>query len=174
MNQKSDENIEISMLEVNVSPLDQSGVTYRNDDNGSEIWNWCISNQFPISEIISKSENMVILSTGDPHQGYTIHTQMKDGKLHGYTTIQSPENVIIAKFKYSEGNMTGPCRLYYPSGILFFKGYLENGYRQGRGTEYNEQGRVIFDGFYEKGMKLNLYPFIFFGKGYWKLMDDEN
>ena len=85
MNPKSDENTEVSMLEVNVSPLDQSGVTYKNVDNGSEIWNWCISNQFPISEIISKSENMVILSTGDPHQGYTIHTQMKDGKLHGYT-----------------------------------------------------------------------------------------
>ena len=174
MNQKSDENIEIAMLEVNVSPLDQSCSTYKNDDNGSEIWSWCISNQFPISEIISKSENMVILSTGEPHQGYTIHTQMKDGKLHGNATIQSPENIIIAKFKYSEGNMTGPCELYYPSGILFFEGYLENGYRQGRGTEYNEQGRVIFDGFYEKGMKLNLYPFIFFGKGYWKEMDDEN
>ena len=162
------------MLEVNVSPLIQSGVTYKNDDNESEIWNWCISNQFPISEIISKSENMVILSTGDPHQGYTIHTQMKDGKYDGDATIQSPENVIIAKFKYSKGDMTGPCWLYYPSGILFFKGYLENGYRQGRGTEYNEQGRVIFDGFYEKGMKLNLNPFIFFGKGYWKEMNDEN
>ena len=174
MNQKSDENIEIAMLEVNVSPLDQSDSTYRNDDNGSEIWNWCISNQFPISEIISKSENMVILSTGDPHQGYTIHTQMKDGKYDGDATIQSPENVIIAKFKYSEGNMTGPCRLYYPSGILFFKGYLENGYRQGRGTEYNEQGIVIFDGFYEKGVKLKIYPFKELGEGYWKEMDDEN
>ena len=174
MNQKSDENIEIAMLEVNVSPLDQSDSTYRNDDNGSEIWNWCISNQFPISEIISKSENMVILSTGEPHQGYTIHTQMKDSKLHGDATIQSPENVIIAKFKYSEGNMTGPCRLYYPSGILFFKGYLENGYRQGRGTEYNEQGIVIFDGFYEKGVKLKIYPFKELGEGYWKEMDDEN
>ena len=85
MNQKSDKNIEISMLEVNVSPLDQSGSTYKNVDNGSEIWNWCIFNQFPISGIISKSENMVILSTSYPHQGYTIHTQMKDGKLHGYT-----------------------------------------------------------------------------------------
>ena len=174
MNQKSDENIEIAMLEVNVSPLIQSDSTYRNDDNGSEIWNWCISNQFPISEIISKSENMVILSTGEPHQGYTIHTQMKDGKLHGNATIQSPENIIIAKFKYSEGNMTGPCELYYPSGILFFEGYLENGYRQGRGTEYNEQGRVIFDGFYEKGVKLKIYPFKELGEGYWKEMDDEN
>ena len=174
MNQKSDENIEIAMLEVNVSPLIQSDSTYRNDDNGSEIWNWCISNQFPISEIISKSGNMVILSTGEPHQGYTIHTQMKDGKLHGDATIQSPENVIIAKFKYSKGDMTGPCWLYYPSGILFFKGYLENGYRQGRGTEYNEQGRVIFDGFYEKGVKLKIYPFKELGEGYWKEMDDEN
>ena len=128
MNQKSDENTEVSMLEVNVSPLIQSDSTYKNDDNGSEIWNWCISNQFPMSEIISKSGNMVILSTGEPHQGYTIHTQMKDGKYDGDATIQSPANVIIAKFKYSEGDMTGPCWLYYPSGILFFKGYLENGY----------------------------------------------
>ena len=174
MNQKSDKNMEISMIEVNVSPLDQSGVTYKNDDNGSEIWNWCISNQFPISEIISKSENMVILSTGEPHQGYTIHTQMKDGKLHGDATIQSPENVIIAKFEYSEGGMTGPCKLYYPSGILFFEGYLENGYRHGRGREYNEQKKVIFDGFYEKGMKLKIYPFKELGEGYWKLMDYEN
>lgn len=91
MNQISDSNIEMSMLEVNVSPLDQSGVTYRDVDNGPEIWNWCISNQFPISEIVSKSGNIVVLSTGDPHQGYTIHTEVKNGKLDGDATIQSPE-----------------------------------------------------------------------------------
>ena len=91
MNQESDDHTEITIVDVNVSLLYQSGVTSRNVDNGSEIWNWCISNQFPISEIVSKSGNIVVLSTGDPHQGYTIHKEVKNGKLDGDATIQSPE-----------------------------------------------------------------------------------
>ena len=71
---KSDAHSEIEMIEVDVLPLCQSGVAYRNYAIGHEVRKWYITNPFPINGIISKSENMVILSAGDPHQGYGIHT----------------------------------------------------------------------------------------------------
>lgn len=90
---KSDALSEIAMIEVDVLPLCQSGVAYRNYAIGHEGRKWCITNPFSINGIISKSENMVILSAGDPHQGYTIYTQMKGGRLNGNATIQSP-NIV--------------------------------------------------------------------------------
>ena len=174
MNQDNDENIQVPMLTVDVAPFDQSCGNLRMEDNGPEIWNWCVSNQFPISETISKSENVTVLGVGYPHQGYSIHAHMKDGKLDGDATIQTPNNVVIAKIQYSEGKLTGPCELYYQSGTIFFKGYLENGYRHGRGKEYDEQGSVIFDGYYDKGNKLRMDPFTEMGEGYWKVLDEKN
>lgn len=142
------------------------------DDNGPEIWNWCVSNQFPISKTISKSDDRTILGVGDPHRGYTIHAQMNGGKMDGDATIQTPNNTVIAIIRYSQGNMTRPCELYYPSGNIVFKGSLENGYRHGKGKEYDEQGNVIFEGFLDKGSKLRMDPFTDMGDGYWKEMDE--
>ena len=174
MNQNSDDHTDIEMIKMNVSPLSQSVVNDQDDDNGTEIWNWCISNQFPISEIISKNGNKVIIRTGAPHQGYTIHSHMWNGKLDGDATIITPTNVVIAKLRYSQGEMTGFCKLYYQSGNLFFDGYLKNGYRHGRGTEYDEQGNEIYDGLYDTGNKLNCSPFLEMGRDYWKEMDENN
>ena len=171
-NNESEDRIEVPFLSVSVEPLDQSCGKLRMDDNGPEIWNWCVSNQFPISKIISKSDNRIILGVGDPHRGYMIHAQMKGGKMDGDATIQTPNNAVIAKIRYSQGNMTGPCELYYPSGNIFFKGSLENGYRHGKGKEYDEQGNVIFEGFLDKGSKLRMDPFTDMGDGYWKEMDE--
>ena len=99
---------------------------------------------------------------------------MWDGKLNGDTTIITPTNVVIAKLRYSQGEMTGFCKLYYQSGNLFFDGYLKNGYRHGRGTEYDEQGNEIYDGLYDTGNKLNCSPFLEMGRDYWKEMDENN
>ena len=120
-NNESEDRIEVPFLSVSVEPLDQSCGKLRMDDNGPEIWNWCVSNQFPISKTISKSDNRIILGVGDPHGGYTIHAQMKGGKMDGDATIQAPNNAVIAKIRYSQGNMTGPCKLYYPSGNILLR-----------------------------------------------------
>ena len=174
INMNSVDDSGIYMIDVNVEPLDQSVENEQLCDSSPVIWRGCVFNQFPICDMISRSDNKVIFSVGHPHQGYTIHAQMKDDKLHGYAKIQTSNNVVIAKVYYTQGDMTGPCLLCYPSGKVFYKGYLQSGYRQGRGTEYSEQGKIIFDGFYDKGNKLRVCPFLEMGDDYWKEMDDNN
>ena len=173
MDSISSKDLKAVSSDISILPFQITMDSWNTDKNDVEVWNWCISTQFPIHSVIMNDGNSVILEVGSPHQGYTIHAHMNDGRLNGNATIQTPNNSVIAEFNYVQGNMTGPCELYYESGNIFFTGYLKDGYRQGKGTEYNEQGKEIFSGFYDKGRKLYLSPCKEMGRKYWKEMDKD-
>ena len=122
------------------------------EENGLEMWNHCITNEFPISEVIRKG-NEVILNIGSPHKGFVIESAMKDGKLNGKAIMKNDKGVLIGKFVYVNGEANGSCKLYNENGILYFEGYLKNGYREGYGVEYDIEGNVIFEGIFVKGMR---------------------
>lgn len=156
------------------SPQVDSQATDKITDMSVESWNGCITDQFPISNLITKSENMALFSTGSPHQGYSIFAHMENGVFDGSATIRTPGNLVIAKMEYTAGAMTGPCELYYQPGKLFFKGYLKNGCRRGKGTEYDMQGNVVFEGYFDENKKMNLVPFKSMPGKYWKIVDTNN
>ena len=114
------------------------------------MWNHCITNEFPISEVIRKG-NEVILNIGSPHKGFVIESVMKDGKLNGKAIMKNDKGIIIGEFEYVNGEANGSCKLYNENGVLYFEGYLKNGYREGIGKEYDLEGNVIFEGIFVKG-----------------------
>ena len=156
---------------LEIEPLHHSDDIIQHNQVDVEMWNYCISNQFPITSIEKSDGQKVIMMTGHPHQGYIIQTQMKDGKLNGNATIKSPDNITIAKFKYFENEITGECELFYDSGDLFFEGSLENGYREGFGIEYDKNGRELFIGSFEKGNRKKRCERIYGDEGYWREVD---
>ena len=91
-----------------------------------DIWNWCITNQFPICTINKIDSENVILNICSPHQGYTIQTKMKDWKLNGKAVIKTTNNTIIAEFEYRSNEKKGQCELYYDSGELYFDSECDN------------------------------------------------
>ena len=135
------------------------------------MWSYCISNQFPISSVEKSDGKNVILMTGHPHQGYTIQTQMRDGKLNGVATIKSPDNNTVAKYHYKDNEISGECVLFYDSGELFFDGSLENGYREGFGIEYDKNGSELFIGSFENGNRKNRWEKMDEDERYWKEID---
>ena len=156
---------------IEVEPLNVSLDLEKESGFEVDIWSWSITNQFPISTIEKTDSENVILNIGSPHQGYTIQTKMKDGKLNGKAIIKTMNNTIIAEFEYRSNEIKGQCKLYYDSGELYFEGNLEDGYRQGFGKEYDKNGNVIFEGRYEKGSRGNHYERMDGMKGYWKELD---
>ena len=156
---------------VDVAPLDYSGNIGMNKPFDVETWNWCITSQFPISQV-DKNNNKVVLQIGSPHQSYTIRTTMKNNKLNGPAVIVTPNNKVIAEFNYVDGEIQGECRLYYESGSIFFVGRLENGYRQGSGIEYDENGSVVYQGLFDKGCRNTRYEQSEEMDGYWKELDN--
>ena len=156
---------------IEVGPLNESHELVMESGSEVDIWNWCITNQFPISTIEKIDSENVILNIGSPHQGYTIQTKMRDGKLNGKATLKTMKNAIIAEFEYRSNELKGQCKLYYDSGELYFEGNLEDGYRQGPGKEYDENGNVIFEGYFEKGCRGNHCERMDGMKGYWKELD---
>ena len=159
---------------LEIEPFRYSNDIIQHNQVDVEIWNYCISNQFPIS-IIEKSDGQnVILITGYPHQGYIIQTQMRDGKLNGDAIIKSPDNITVAKYQYVDNEITGECELFYDSGELFFEGSLKNGYREGFGKEYDKYGSELFIGWFEKGNSKIRWKRMNGNKRYWKEVDEND
>ena len=156
---------------IEIKPLNDSHELEQNSGFDIDIWNWCLTNQFPISTLEKIDSQKVILNIGAPHQGYTIQTKMNDGKLDGKATLKTANNTILAEFEYQSNEMKGECKLYYDSGELFFEGNLEGGYRQGLGKEYDKNGNVIFEGYFEKGCRGKYCERMDGMKGYWKELD---
>ena len=156
---------------IEVEPLNVSLDLEKESGFEVDIWSWSITNQFPISTIEKTDSENVILNIGSPHQGYTIQTKMKDGKLNGKAIIKTMNNTIIAEFEYRSNEIKGQCKLYYDSGELYFEGNLEDGYRQGFGKEYDKNGNVIFEGRYEIGCRGNHFERMDGMEGYWKELD---
>ena len=156
---------------IEIQPLNESHEAGKNSGFDVDIWNWCIANQFPISTIEKTDSENVILKIGSPHQGYTIQTKMRDGKLDGKAILRTDGNTIIAKYQYRSNEIKGQCKLYYDSGELYFEGSLEDGYRQGLGKEYDKNGNVVFEGYFEKGCRGNHCERMDEMKGYWKELD---
>ena len=86
-------------ITIEIEPFHDSNDIIQHNQVDVEMWNYCLSNQFPISSVEKSDGQKVILVTGHPHQGYIIQTQMRDGKLNGDATIISPDNITVAKFQ---------------------------------------------------------------------------
>ena len=157
---------------LEVEPLINSYDIIQSGQDDVEMWNYCISNLFPISSVENCMGQNVILMTGYPHQGYRIETQMIEGKLNGEATIISPGNITVAEFQYIDNEISGECKLFYKSGELFFEGSLENGYRQGFGIEYDKFKRRLFIGSFEKGNRKNRWKRMDRRNDYWKEVDE--
>ena len=160
-----------SSYNIEIAPLNESHELGKESVLEVDIWNKCITDQFPISTIENSDSENVILNIGSPHQGFTIETKMRDGKLNGKATLKTMKNTIIAEFEYRSNELKGECKLYYDSGELYFEGNIEDGYRQGLGKEYDKNGNVIFEGYFEKGCRRNHYETMDGMEGYWKELD---
>ena len=160
-----------SSYNIEIAPLNESHELGKESVLEVDIWNKCITNQFPISTIDNSDSENVILNIGSPHQGYAIQTKMRDGKLNGKATLKTMKNTIIGEFEYRSNELKGECKLYYDSGELYFEGNLEDGYRQGLGKEYDKNGNVIFEGYFEKGCRGNHCERMDGMEGYWKELD---
>ena len=142
MNEKEN-GIIVSNRVVEMVPLSCNTVLNDIEETGFEMWNHCITNEFPICEVIRKG-NEVILNIGSPHNGFVIESVMKDGKLNGKAIMKNDKGVLIGEFVYVNGEANGSCKLYNENGNLYFEGYLKNGYREGIGKEYDMEGNVIY------------------------------
>ena len=146
------------VIVVNISGSEENKETVERSSFETDIWNHCISSEFPIIGMDTEDE-IATCEIGQPHFGFTMKTMIDDEEddediiLDGEAKIYDPSGQLCAKFYYEKGEATGECKLYYESGELYFNGYLENGYRSGRGLEYSEDGEVIFDGFYKNGKR---------------------
>ena len=152
---ENENGIIVSKRVVEMIPLSCNIVLNDIEENGIEMWNHCITNEFPISEVIRKG-NEVILNIGSPHKGFVIESAMKDGKLNGKAIMKNDKGVLIGEFEYVNGEANGSCKLYNENGVLYFEGYLKNGYREGYGVEYDIEGNVIFEGLYKEGKRTNI------------------
>ena len=120
--------------------------------NETDIWNNNISQLFPIASISQKGDK-VMAFIDIPFSGYTIETGISNGVFEGKAIVRDTNNVIIAKFHYSEGKPSGKCKAYYSDGSLFFTGMLCEGYREGIGVEYDREGNVLFHGYFHNGKR---------------------
>ena len=66
---------------IEIEPLNVSHDLEKESGFEVDIWSWSITNQFPISTIDKIDSENVILNIGSPHQGYTIQTKIRNGKL---------------------------------------------------------------------------------------------
>ena len=147
---ENENGIIVSNQVVEMVPLSYNTVLNDIEENGLEMWNHCITNEFPICEVIRKG-NEVILNIGSPHKGFVIESVMNEGKLNGKAIMKNDKGVLIGEFVYVNGEANGSCKLYNENGVLYFEGYLKNGYREGIGKEYDLEGNVIFEGIFVKG-----------------------
>ena len=135
-------------------------------------WKFNIGDQFPI--IPSNIENgKATIAVDSPHKGYSIQTNMKNGKMNGESRILNSDHIEIATLVFVDGVAKGPCKLCDDDGRLFFEGCLENGYREGKGKELDEKGIVVYDGLFKKGKRENISA-CKEKAGYWKEVNDNN
>ena len=74
-------NSEISpVIIIEIEPLNVSDELKKASEFEVDIWNNCITNEFPISEIENIDNKNVILHIGSPHQGSTIKTKIVVGE----------------------------------------------------------------------------------------------
>lgn len=117
------------------------------------VWELCITEQFPVVSYMEKLNEKVICDIGPPHNGYILETTLHKNKFKGKAVLRDPEEKTIAKFHFTNGIAVGKCTLYYPSGVVFFRGKFKDGYRDGYGVEYNLNGDEVYTGFFKKGVR---------------------
>ena len=146
-------------------------VTIDSNEENTDIWNNCISLEFPIT-YMSVDKYEAICQIGSPHQGYTLKAQQKNDILDGDAFLYDYDNRIVANFTYQEGVANGKCKIYYRSGEIFFSGLLQKGYRNGPGVEYRKDGSVIYEGFYKNGCQAPNIKLRSDGSNYWNEKDE--
>ena len=112
---------------IEIQPLNESHELEKKSGFEVDIWNWCLTNQFPISTIEKTDSENVILKIGSPHQGYTIQTKMRDGKLDGKATLKTDGNTIIAKYEYRSNEIKGHANCIMIQENYILKGILKMG-----------------------------------------------
>ena len=158
---------------VNVDGFTGTNIPTQENNYGIEIWSNCISNEFPIFNMIIDDE-IATCDIAQPHDGCIMIAMVdEDDKLDGEAKIFDPDNNVLAVFYYEKGEATGQCKLYYQSGELYFDGYLKNGYRTGVGTEYDSDGIVIFSGLYKDGLRINNIQRNKSKRHYWNEVDNK-
>ena len=146
-------------------------VTIDSNEENTDIWNNCISSEFPII-YTSVDKFEVICQIGSPHQGYTLKASQKNDILDGEAFLYDYDNRIVANFTYQEGVENGKCKMYYRSGEIYFSGFLLEGYRNGPGVEYRKDGSVIYEGFYKNGRQAPNIKLRSDGSNYWDEKDE--
>ena len=147
-------------------------VTVDINEESTDIWNNCISSEFPIT-YIDIGENEAICLIGGHHQGYTIEASQKNVKLNGEAFLYDYDHRVVASFTYQEGEENGKCKLYYRSGEIYFSGLLHKGYRNGPGVEYSKDGSPIYEGFYKNGRRALNIKQRSDGSNYWEEKDED-
>ena len=153
----------------NTTPL--ISVTIDSNEENTEIWNNCISSEFPIT-YMDMDKYGAICQIGSPHQGYTLKASQKNDILDGEAFLYDYDNRIVANFTYQEGVANGKCKMYYRSGEIYFSGFLQEGYRNGPGVEYRKDGSVIYEGFYKNGRQAPNIKQRSDGSNYWDEKDE--
>ena len=146
-------------------------VTIDSNEENTDIWNNCISSEFPII-YTSVDKYEAICQIGSPHQGYTLKASQKNDILDGEAFLYDYDNRIVANFTYQEGVENGKCKMYYRSGEIYFSGFLREGYRNGPGVEYRKDGSVIYEGFYKNGRQAPNIKQRSDGSNYWDEKDE--
>ena len=109
-------------------------VTIDSNEENTDIWNNCISSEFPIINV-DMNEYEAICQIGSPHHGYTLKASQKNDILDGDAFLYDYDNRVVAIITYQEGVENGKCQMYYRSGEIYFSGFLREGYRNGPGVE---------------------------------------
>ena len=146
-------------------------VTIDSNEENTDIWNNCISSEFPII-YTSVDKYEAICQIGSPHQGYTLKASQKNDILDGEAFLYDYDNRIVANFTYQEGVENGKCKMYYRSGEIYFSGFLLEGYRNGPGVEYRKDGSAIYEGFYKNGRRAPNIKQRSDGSNYWDEKDE--
>ena len=147
-------------------------VTIDSNEENTDIWNNCISSEFPIINMDMEKDE-AICQIGSPHHGYTLKASQKSGKLDGEAFLYDYDNQVVASFTYQEGVANGKCRMYYRSGETYFSGFLQEGYRNGPGVEYRKDGSTIYEGFFKNGRRAPNIQQRSDGSNYWDEKDED-
>ena len=146
-------------------------VTIDSNEENTDIWNNCISSEFPIT-YMDMDKYEAICQIGSPHQGYTLKASQQNEILDGEAILYDYDNRVVAIFTYQKGVENGKCKMYYRSGEIYFSGFLQEGYRNGPGVEYRKDGSVIYEGFYKNGRQAPNIKLRLDGSYYWDEKDE--
>ena len=125
---------------------------YKSNKATSTYWTSSIESLFPVI-ITNLKDGPATLKVGAPHNGYSIETHLRNGRMHGKSMILNSYQIRIAELNFVDGEATGECSLYNEDGFLFFRGSLEKGVREGKGKEYYPNGKLLFEGYFHQGFR---------------------